>query len=45
MKKATLVITIIAVATSVAYITSANKPMNKQAVKAIQPLSLSLVRC
>ncbi|SGY83863.1 Lipase chaperone [Moritella viscosa] len=41
MKKATLVITIIAVATSVAYITSANKPMNKQAVKAIQPHTLS----
>ena len=41
MKKATLVITVIAAAASVAYLTSTNKPMNKQIVKEIEPLPIS----
>ena len=43
MKKATLVITVIAAAASVAYLTLNDKPINKQAVKAIKLATRSAV--
>ncbi|KXO07501.1 Lipase chaperone [Moritella sp. JT01] len=43
MKKATLVITVIAAAASVAYLTLNDKPINKQAVKAIKLATHSAV--